>query len=131
MNETQLTMPYIPSPHRLHYPMQVPMGNQSRVNLDSYHTTRSLYDKFKNLVSLWATELFKLDCRSLTPFDIYTGFNQWILYLTDVLGFSPKGVTIPSFFAQHTLFIFFFMLKTVRHQLNVAQSTSSLSIHQQ
>ena len=128
MNETQLTMPHVPSRCLLHYPMQVPIGNKSIVNPDSYHTTRSLCDKCKNLVCLfWATELFGLHRRSLTPFDIFMGFNKWILYLTNVPGFSHDGVTVPSCSAQHTLFIFLFILETVRHILDVFQSTSSLT----
>ena len=74
-------MTHVSSPHRLHYPMQVPMGNKSQVNPDSYHTTRSLCDKHDCVSSLgnrtfWitprvsythVTELFGSHRRSLTP----------------------------------------------------------------
>ena len=45
-------MTQVSSPHRLHYPMQVSMGYQSQVNLDSYHTTRNLCDKHDRVSSL-------------------------------------------------------------------------------
>ena len=45
-------MTQVSSPHRLHYPMQVSMDNKSQVNPDSYHTTRSLYDKHECVSSL-------------------------------------------------------------------------------
>ena len=73
-------MPISRVTHRLHYPMQMPMGNQSRVNLDSYHTTRSLSDnhdcvsslgnrtfRFTPRVSYTYTELFGSHRRCLTP----------------------------------------------------------------
>ena len=47
-----LPMTQVSSPHRLHYPMQVSMGNKSQVNPDSYHTTRSLGDKHDRVSSL-------------------------------------------------------------------------------
>ena len=76
-----LPMTHVSSPHWLHYPMQVPMGNQSRVNPDSYLTTRNLCDKHDRVSSLGnrtfritsrvsytrVTELFGSHCGSLTP----------------------------------------------------------------
>ena len=47
-----LPMTQVSSPHRLHYPMQVSMGNRSQVNPYSYHTTRSLCDKHDRVSSL-------------------------------------------------------------------------------
>ena len=72
---------HIPSPYRLtNTQCKVSMGNQSRVNHDSYHTTRSLCDKHDRLsymgtitfrltpqVSYTHTELFGSHCGSLTP----------------------------------------------------------------
>ena len=63
------------------FPMQVPMVNQSRVNLDSYHITQSLCDKHDRVSSLGnktfritprvsythVTELFESHRGSLTP----------------------------------------------------------------
>ena len=45
-------MTQVSSPHWLHYPMEVLMGNKSQVNPDSYHTTRSLCDKHDRVSSL-------------------------------------------------------------------------------
>ena len=88
-----------PSPAH-HYPMQVPMGNQSRVNPDSYHTTRSLCDKHDRVyffgnrtsrltprVSYTHTELFGLTAGLSHPYRTF-----WILPLvsyTQIPSFSP------------------------------------------
>ena len=45
----------------------LPMGNQSRVNPDSHHSTLGLSDKHDSVSSFWATELFNLHRGSLTP----------------------------------------------------------------
>ena len=91
-----LPMTHVSSPHWLHYPMQVPMGNESLVNPDSYHTTRSLCDKHDSVSSL-DNRTFRI-----TP---------QVSYIR-VLGFSPKGVNRPLLALPNThyldLFIFSF-----------------------
>ena len=77
-------MPHVPGQTLTHYPMKMPMGNQSQVNPDSYHTTRSLCDDCKkyNLVSsFWATELLGSHRGSLTPSDIFWTFTcRYVVY---------------------------------------------------
>ena len=59
---------HIPSLCRLtNTQCDLPMGNQSRVNPDSYHSNLGLSDKHDSVSSLWATELFGLHRGSLTP----------------------------------------------------------------
>ena len=74
-----------PSPAH-QYPMQVPKGNQSRVNPDSYHTTRSLCDKHDRVSSL-DNRTFRLKLRVS-----YTH--------TKLLGSHPQSLT-PMFHAFH------------------------------
>ena len=88
-------MTHVSSPHRLHYPMQVPMGNKSQVNPDSYHTTRSLCDKH-DCVSSLGNRTFRIISR---------------VSYTHVLGFSPKGVNGPLFLCPtHIIYIYFYVL---------------------
>ena len=88
-------MTHASSPHRLHYPMQVPMGNKSQVNPDSYHTTRSLCDKHGRVSSL-GNRTFRI-----TPRDSYT----------HVPGFSPEGVNGPLLLCPtHIIYIYFYVL---------------------
>ena len=61
------------------YPMQVPMGNQSRVNPDSYHTTRSLCDKHDR-VSSWEIELFGSHRGSLIPIQNFSDDTMGLLH---------------------------------------------------
>ena len=87
-------MTHVSSPHRLHYPMQVPMDNQSRVNPDSYHTTRSLCDNHDRVSSL-GNRTFRI-----TPQVSYT----------HVLGFSPEEVNGPLFAPPNTHYLYLFIL---------------------
>ena len=89
--------------------MQVPMGNQSRVNPDSYHTTRSLYDKHDRVsslcnitfrltprVSYTHTKLFKSHHGSLTP--MFQAFHL-------------RGLTVPFLLHPiHINYISFYVL---------------------
>ena len=97
-----------PSPAH-QYPMQVPMSNQSRVNLDSYYTTRSLCDnhdrmpslsnrtfRLKPQVSYTHTKLFGSHRRSLTPM---------------FQAFPLRGLTIPFLLhPTHIIYISFYVL---------------------
>ena len=112
------------------YPMQVPMGIQSRVNPYSYHTTQSLCDKHDRVFSL-GNRTFRL-----TPRVSYTHtklFGSHRGSLTPMFqAFHLRGVNSPLLAPPNTSYLYFFLfIKTVRHLLNVVQSTSSLPIHQQ
>ena len=77
------------------YPMQVPMGNLSRVNPDSYHTTLSLCDKYDR-VSSFGNRTFRL-----TPRVSYT----------HVPGFHLRGLTVPFLLRPiHIIYISFYVL---------------------
>ena len=109
MNETRLIMTHVPSPCRLHYPMQVPMSNKSQVNLDSYHTTRSLCDKHDRVSSL-GNRTFRL-----TPWVSYTHtklFGSHRRSLTPMFqAFHLKGLTVPFLLRPtHINYIYFYVL---------------------
>ena len=89
-------MTQVSSPHRLHYPMQVSMGNKSQVNPDSYHTTRSLCDKNDRVSSL-GNKTFRL-----TPQVSYTHTQN---FLDDTAGLLHQYRTfrmIPRVSYTHT-----------------------------
>ena len=103
-------MTHVSSSHQLHYLMQVPMGNKSQVNHDSYHTTRSICDKHDHVSSLGnrtfriaprvsythVTELFGSHCGSLTPM---------------FLAFHLRGLTVPFLLCPtHIIYIYFYVL---------------------
>ena len=84
-----------PSPAH-QYPMQVPMGNQYRVNPDAYHIARSLRDKHDRVFSL-GNRTFRI-----TPRVSYT----------HVAGFSPEGINNPLLTPPtHIKYISLFMFK--------------------
>ena len=110
-----LQMTHVSSPHRLHYPMQVPMGNKSQVNSDSYRTTQILCDKHDRVSSLgnktfritpWVpythvTELFRSHRESLTP--MFQAFHlrgltvPFLLHLTHISYISLYALNRESF----------------------------------
>ena len=97
-----------PSPAH-QYPMQVPMGNQSKVNPDFYHITQSLCDKHDRVsslgnitfrltlrVSYTHTELFRSHCGSLIPM---------------FQAFQLRGLTVPFLLCPTLLiYIYFYVL---------------------
>ena len=83
----------VSSPHRLHYPMQVSMGNQSQVNPESYHTTQSLCDKHDRVSSL-GNRTFRITLR---------------VSYTHVPGFSPEEVNGPLLALPNTPYLYFFL----------------------
>ena len=102
-------MTRVSSPHRLHYPMQVPMGNKSQVNPDSYHTTRSLCDKHD-----YAFSLGNITFR-ITPRVSYTY----------VPGFSPRGLTVPFLLCPtHIIYIYFYVLN---HETSIGRHPNYMS----
>ena len=134
--------------HRLHYPMQVPMGNQSRVNPDSYHTTQSLsnnHDRVSSLCNitfritprvsfthvpvinmtvclLWATKLFGSHCGSLIP--MFQAFHL-------------RGLTVPFLLRPtHIIYISFYVLnretfigRRPKYELTTHSSTMMMYDH--
>ena len=118
------------------YPMQVPMGNQSRVNSDSYHTTQSLCDKHDRVSSLGnitfrvtlrvsythVTELFGSHCGSLTP--MFQAFHL-------------RGLTVPFLLRPtHIIYIYFIVLnretsigRHPKYELTTHSSTLMMNDH--
>ena len=111
------------------YPMQVPMGNQSRVNLDFNHTTRSLCDKHDRVSSL-GNRTFRLMPRvSYTHTELFGSHHGSLTPMFQV--FHLRGLTVPFLLnPTHIIYISFYVLH-VRHLLDVVQYTGSLTIHQQ
>ena len=66
-------MTQVSSPHWLHHPMQVSMGNKFQVNPDSYHTTRSLCDKHHRVSSLGNITFWVIPQVSYTHTERYRG----------------------------------------------------------
>ena len=90
-----------------HFPMQVPMGNQSRVNPDSYHTTRSLCDKCKNdHVSSLGNKNFWISPQVSYTFRHFLGFPRWIHHLTNIPGFSSNSLFLLH--PTHIVYIYFY-----------------------
>ena len=79
--------------HRLHYPMQMPMGNQFRVNPGSHHTTRSLSDNHDRVSSL-GNGTFQLTPRVSYTHTKLFGSHRGSL-TPNVPGFSPEGINDP------------------------------------
>ena len=129
-------MTHVSSPHRLHYLMQVSMGKKSQVNLNSYHTTRSLCDKHDRVsslgnktfrITLWisythVTELFGSHRRSLTP--MFQAFHM-------------RGLTVPFLLCPtHIIYIYFYVLnretsirRRPKYQLTTHSSTLMINDH--
>ena len=97
-----------PSPAH-QYPMQVPVGNQSRVNLDSYNTIQSLCDKH-NRVSSLGNITFQLTMRiSYTHTEL---FGSHLRSLTPMFqAFQLRGLTTPFLLRPtHIIYISFYVL---------------------
>ena len=90
--------------------MQVPIGNQSRVNPDSYHTTRSLCDKHDRVSSLGNRTFRNTPRVSYTnvtkPFESHRGT------LTPMFqDFYLRGLTVPFLlYPTHIIYIYFYVL---------------------
>ena len=123
-------MPHVPGQTLTHYPMKMAMGNQSQVNPDSYHTTRSLCDECKkyNLVSsFWATELLGSHRGSLRPSDIFWTFTGRYAVYPSFSGFSHEGMSIPTCSARH---MFSFHATTEGHPRDFVQRYRTRHRHQ-
>ena len=103
-------MTHVSSSHRLHYLMQVPMGNKSQVNPDSYHTTRSLCDKHDHVSSL-GNRTFRIAPRvSYTHVTELFGSHRGSLTLM-FLAFHLRGLTVPFLLCPtHIIYIYFYVL---------------------
>ena len=128
-------MPISRVTHRLHYPMQMPMGNQSRVNLDSYHTIRSLSDNH-DCVSSLCNKTFRL-----TPWVSYTHtelFESHRGSLTPMFqAFHLSGLTVPFLLRPtHIIYIYFYVLnretfigRRLKYELTTHSSTMMMDDH--
>ena len=98
---------HIPSLCRLtNTQYNLPIGNQSRVNLDSYHSTLGLSDKYDRVFYL-GNRNFGLRLGSLTPKHNVPDNTVGLLHpyrifrtiprvsYTQVPGFSPEGINDP------------------------------------
>ena len=85
--------------HRLHYPMQVPMGNQSRVNPDFYHTTQSLSDNHDR-VSYLGNITFRITPRVSNTHVLVINMIVCLLWTTKLFE-SHRGSLTPMFQAFH------------------------------
>ena len=97
-----------PSPTH-QYPMQVPMGNQFRVNPNSYHTTQSLCDKHDR-VSFLGSRTFRLMLRvSYTHTELFGSHRGSLTPMFQA--FHLRGLTIPFLLRPtHIIYISFYVL---------------------
>ena len=71
----------------------LPMGNQPRVNPDSYNSTLGLCDKHDHVYSFWATELFGLHRGSLTPTQNFPDNTASLLHPYRTFGSRHRSLT--------------------------------------
>ena len=115
--------------------MQVPMGNQSRVNPDSYHTTLSLCDKH-NRVSSLGNRTFRLTPRvSYTHTELFESHRG---SLTPIFqAFHLRGLTVPFLLCPtHINYISFYVLnretfigRCPKYELTTHSSTLMMNDH--
>ena len=115
--------------------MQVSIGNQSRVNLDFYHTTRSLCDKHDHESSL-GNITFRL-----TPWVSYTHlklFGSHHRSLTPMFqAFHLRGLTVHFLqYLTHIIYISFYVLnhetfirRRPQYELTTHSSTMMMDDH--
>ena len=143
-------MTQVSSPHWLHYPMQVPMGNKSQVNPDSYYTTQSLCDKHDRVSSLGdrtfritprvsythITELFESHAGLLHPY--YRTFRITRGSLTIMFqAFHLRGLTIPfllrpihiNYISRYALNHESFIGPRLKYELTTHSSTLMMNDH--
>ena len=104
-------MTHVSSPHWLHYPMQVPMGNKSQVNPDSYHTTQILCDKHDRVSSL-GNRTFRITPRvSYTHVTKPFGSHRCGSLKPIFQAFDLRGLTVPFLLCQtHINYISLYVL---------------------
>ena len=129
-------MTHVSSPHRLHYPMQVPMGNKSQVNSDSYQITRSLCNKHDRVSSL-GNKTFRI-----TPRVSYTHVTELFRSYRGSLipmfqAFHLRGLTVPFLLCPtHIIYIYFYFLnhetsigRRPKYELTTHSSTLMMNDH--
>ena len=91
------------------YSLQVPMGNQSRVNPNSYHTTQSICDKYDRVSSL-GNRTFQLTLRvSYTHTELFGSYRRSFTPMFQA--FHMRGLTSPFFLRPtHIIYIYFYVL---------------------
>ena len=123
-----------PSPAH-QYPMQVSMGNQSRVNPDSYHTTRSLCDKH-DCVSSLGNRTFRLTPRvSYTHIELFGSHRRSLTPMFQA--FHLRGLTVPFLLCPtHINYISFYVLNSKtfigrrpKYELTTHSSTLMMNDH--
>ena len=128
-------MTHVSSPHRLHYPMQVPMGNKSQVNPNSYHTTRSLCDKHDRVSSL-GNRTFRLTPRvSYTHTELFGSHRGYLTPMFQDL--HRRGLTVPFLICPtHINYISFYILNSEtftgrrpKYKLTTHSSTLMMNDH--
>ena len=108
--------------HQLHYPMQVSMCNQSRVNPDSYHITRSLSDNHDRVFSL-GNITFRITPRVSYTHVLVINMIVCLLWVIELFrshrgsltsmfqAFHLRGLTVPFLLSTtHIIYISFYVL---------------------
>ena len=107
----------------------LPMGNQSRVNPDSCHSTLGLSDKHDRVFSFGQQNFSAYTAGLLHP---YRNFGLCHESLTPMFqGFHLRGLTAP--FLLHPTHINYFSFYDLNYEslLGVVQKTNSTHIHQE
>ena len=112
------------------------MDNQSRVNPDSYHTTRSLCDKYDRVSSLgnrtfWITSL--VSCTHVT--ELFGSHNESLTPMFQA--FYLRGLTVPFLLRPtHIIYIYFYVLNREtsiggrpKYELTTHSSTLMMNDH--
>ena len=105
------------------------MGNQSRVNPDSYHSTRGLSDKHDRVFSFGQQNFFSYTAGLLHP---YRNFGSCRWSLTPMFqAFHLRGLMAP--FLLHLTHINYFSFYDLNYVslLDVVLKTNSTHIHQE
>ena len=114
-------MTHVSSPHRLQYPKQVSIGNQSQVNPTPI-TQPEVYVINMTMCLLWATKLFGSHRKSFTP--MFQAFHL-------------KGLTVPFLLRPtHLIYISFYALnresfigRRPKYELTTHLSTMMMGDH--
>ena len=123
-----------PSPAH-QYPMKVPMGNQSRVNPNSYHITRSLCDKH-DCVSSLGNRTFQLTSRvSNTHTELFGSHRGSLTPMFKA--FHLRGLTVPFLLRlTNIIYISFYVLNREtfigcfpKYELTTHSSTLMMNDH--
>ena len=107
----------------------LPMGNQSRVNLDSYHSTLGLSDKHDRVFSFGQQNFSAYIAGLLHP---YRNFGSCRGFLTPMFqAFHLRGLTAPFLLRPTHINFFSFYDLNYESLLDVVLKTNSTHIHQE